>query len=134
MKKIIFAIIFLAVISPVFMHSEDSPSTFYINVSVEKIYPSNQGYIIQYRGQNKIHTIGVPNSWFSGPDGKADIVRLPSGTNWPSMSIFYNDGEFSHVRIYVHRHKSHQTWGNIPQGTDVGRFFSDDDSFEIQFR
>lgn len=134
MKKLIFLLILLVFISPVFAQSNlENPSLYYVNVSIERIFPSNQGYVIQYRTQNGFATIGVPNSWFNDPAGRADMVRLPRGPNWPTMSIFYSDGEFSHVRLYVHAVKSHNTWGSIPQGTDVSRFFPEDESFNIQF-
>jgi hypothetical protein len=106
---------------------------YYINVSVEKIYPTNQGYVVLYRTQRGIGTIGIPNRWFVEAAGRADVVRLPRGASWPTMSIFYNDGEFSHVRLYVHSHKSHTTWGSMPQGTNVSRFFPEEDTFDIQF-
>ena len=156
MKKFIFGLLVLAVISPVFAQTNlDQPGNIYcFNVRIEKIYPSSQGYIIQYqRGAGGFGTVGIPNEWFmgvladsqptSGPAaagleyvaaGKAEIIILPPGNNWPSMSIFYIDGELSHVRLYVHRLKSHQTWGNIPQGTNVNRYFAEDrSSIDIQY-
>ena len=136
MKKLIIILVFLAVITPVFAQnsSDDSTTMYYINVPVERIYSCNEGYIVQYRtSTNRYSTIGIPNEWFVGAAGKADIVRLPPGTNWPTMSVFFQDGEFSHVRLYVHRSRSHLTWGIIPQGTDVSRYFEDKDSFDFQF-
>ena len=137
MKKLIIVLIFLAVLSPVFAQTiseQNRSNMFYINVPVEKVYPSGRGFVVQYRkGNTEIGTIGIPNEWFTNAAGKAELINLPRGRNWPTMSVFYRDGEFSHVRLYVHRAKSHNTWGNIPQSTDVSRFFSDPDTFDIQF-
>jgi hypothetical protein len=135
MKKLIFVLFFLALIVPVFAqnNSGNNPVLYYINVPVERIFPSSEGYIIQYRNSSTIGTIGIPNNWFTDAAGRADLVRLPPGRDWPTMSIFYSDGEFSHIRLYVHRSKAHSTWGSIPQGTDVSRFFGDGDSFDIQY-
>jgi hypothetical protein len=136
MKKLIIVLIFLAVISPVFAQQKDdkSESFYYINVFVEKIFPSNEGYIILYRsGSATISTIGIPNEWFTEATGNAQLVKLPLASDWPTMTVFYSDGKFSHVRLYTHPAKSHSTWGNIPQGTDVSRFFSDKESFKLQF-
>ena len=137
MKKIIVLVIFLVVISPVFMfaqnNSQDNSSIYYVNLSIERIFPSNQGYVIFYRTQMGIATVGIPNSWFSKAAGRADIVNLPAGSHWPSMSVFYNEGEISHVRIYVQRHKGHRTWGTVPQGTDLSRYFSDEETITITF-
>jgi len=155
MKKLIFVLLILAVISPVFAQTNlNQPGNIYcFNLRIEKIYPSSQGYVIQYqKGSGGFATVGIPNVWFmgvgtpqeavSGPvavgleyiaAGKAEIIVLPAGDNWPSMSVFYIDGELSHVRLYVHRLKSHSTWGSIPQGTNVGRYFPEDGSITIQY-
>ena len=135
MKKLIIAVIFFALISPVFAQNNSNNNTdmYYVNVSLEKIYPTNQGYVIMYRTQRGFSTVGIPNRWFTDPAGRADLVRLPTGSDWPTMSIFYVDGEFSHVRLYVHAHRGHRTWGNISQGTNVSRFFPEGDTLDIRF-
>ena len=136
MKKLIVILLFLVVITPIFAqnNSEGRSGTYYFNVPVERIFPTSQGYIIQYRGQAAFHTIGIPNDWFFGAASRADIVILPRGQGWPSMSVFYVDGDFSHVRLYVHHSRGHISWGSISQGTDVSRFFQDGDSLTLNFR
>jgi len=136
MKKLIVVLFILAVISPVFAQQNDEKkeSFYYINVPVEKIFPSSEGYIVMYRsGTTMISTIGIPNEWLYDSAGNAQIVKLVLASDWPTMTVFYSEGKFSHVRLYTHPVKSHDTWGNIPQGTDVSRFFSDKDSFKLQF-
>ena len=157
MKRFIFALVVLAVVSPAFAQSNSNGNNnmYYINVQIERIYPSSQGYIIQYyKSTGGLGTVGVPNTWFIDAQsansqssaetapvslqyiaaGKAEIMNLPPGRDWPSMSVFYVDGKLNHVRLYVHRNKSHPTWSNIPQGMDVSRFFSEDgESLNIQF-
>lgn len=144
MKKLIIVLIFMVVLSPAVFtpifaqnySSGDRGDMFYLNVPVEKVYPSSSGYIVQYRknGFNEIGTVGLPNEWFTEAGGRAEIIKLPRGRNWPSLSIFYKNGEFSHVRLYVHSAKGHQTWGNIPQGADVSRHFSGDpDTLNIEY-
>ena len=138
MKKFIFLFICIAIALPVFAQptiSENNKSEFYyVNVWVEKVYPSNIGYIVMYRqGVNKIGTVGIPNEWFTDAAGRADLIALPGGKNWPSMTIFYKNGEFSHIRLYVHREKSHTTWGSVPMAADLSRFFEDTDNFSIEF-
>jgi len=137
MKKLIIVLFFTALITPVFAQNDSGNNTsdmYYYNVSVEKVYPSSNGYIVQYRkGVNQIGTIGIPNEWFTEAGGKAELMKLPPGRNWPTMSVFYKAGKFDHVRLYVHPKKSHTTWGGIPQGIDVSRYFKDADSFLIEF-
>jgi len=153
MKKIIIVLVFLALISPVFAQQEEErpdrraadpfyainntrnreENFYYFNVSVEKIYPVKEGYIVQYLSVSSpdIATIGIPNEWLTNAAGRAEIITIPA-SDWPTMTVFYVDGKFSHVRLYVHPAKSHLTWGNIPQGANVSKFFSQD-SFNIQF-
>jgi hypothetical protein len=137
MKKIIIALIFMALVLPVFAQGNprsNSDRLYYINVTVERIYPSREGFIIQYmQNSGSIGTVGIPNEWFSNAAGRAEITRLPRGTNWPTMTVFYVNGEFDHVRLYVHAFKGHQTWGSVPLTADVSRFFTDRESFNIQF-
>jgi len=140
MKKLIIVLVFLSVISPVFAqdNSNDSnkehPDLYYTNVTVEKIYFAGMGYVVQYRrSTNQIGTIGIPYTWFTDAGSRAEMVKLPRGSNWPNMTVFFKDGKFSHVRLYVHREKSHQTWGLTPQGSDVSKHFSDQDSFNFQY-
>jgi len=137
MKKFIVLLVFLVLISPVFAQPDpryNQSDIFYVNISVDKVYPTGMGYIVQYRGSgNQFHTIGIPQEWFSAAASKAELINLPPGRSWPTMTIFYRDGEFSHVRLYVHRAKSHQTWGNIPMHMDVSMYFPDTDTLNIEF-
>jgi hypothetical protein len=137
MKKLIIVLLFLAVIAPVFAQNQTnnrSDNFYYINVSIEKVYPSKEGYLVQYTtGSAGMVFIGIPNEWFYDPAGNAQIVKLPMASDWPTMTVFYEDGKFSHLRLYVHPSKSHWTWGNIPQGADVSKYFLDKESFKLEF-
>jgi len=135
MKKLIIVAIFLALITPVFAQSiseENSSDMYYVNIPVERIYPTGKGYIVQYRKTVGLGTIGIPNEWFTDAASKAELITLPPGTNWPTITVFYREGEFSHVRLYVHRSRAHPTWSNAPQGADVSRYF-EADTIVIEF-
>jgi len=141
MKKLIIALLFLSIIPPVFAQTQnksdnlrEQPDLYYVNVPVERIYFAGMGYVVQYRkSTTQIGTLGIPYTWFTDPASKAELVKLPKGPNWPNMTIFYRDGNFSHIRLYVHREKSHQTWGLTPQGSDVSRHFQDQSSFKFDY-
>ena len=135
MKKIIFVLILLAGFSPVFaQNSGDRPDIFYVNVPVERVYTTEFGYLVQYRRSGlQMGMIGIPMEWFAGPVSKAELINLGTGSSLPNMSIFYKDGEFSHVKLYVRRARGHETWANVPQYADVSRFFSDSETLDIQF-
>jgi hypothetical protein len=140
MKKQLIALAFLAVLvmnAPLFAQTispENSSEYYYVSIRLEKVYPSKDGYILQYRkGVNELGRVAVPNDWFTFAASKAELLKLPPGKNWPTMTVFYKNGEFSHVRLYVHRSKAHPTWGNIPQNADVSSYFAEPENFKIEF-
>ncbi|MCL2043853.1 MAG: hypothetical protein FWG89_06925 [Treponema sp.] len=144
MKKIIFAVLLVALITvglPLF--AQNSPERtesdyYYVNISLEKVWPYRRGYIVQYRrglfGHGRAY---LPAEWFSssasgGGVPKGEILNLPTGRSWPSMSVFYRDGAFSHVRLYVHRMHTHQTWGRVPQAVNLDSNFDDIETVILQ--
>jgi hypothetical protein len=136
MKKLIIVLILIALVLPVFAQNNSGSDSrmYYINIPVEKVYLSHEGYVIQYRkGINQIATIGIPYVWFSDTASKAEVMILPTGRDWPSMSVFYKEGEFSHVKLYVHRLKNHPTWSIVPQHMDVSKHFKDPDALILEF-
>jgi len=115
---------------------------YYVNVSLEKIWPYRKGYIVQYRkGMYQLARAYIPSEWFAAPMGrgeervlpKGEIVMLPRGNAWPSMSVFYKDGEFSHVRLYIHKLHSHQSWGVVPQRLNLDDSFENIEDIRLQF-
>lgn len=113
---------------------ENESDMFYVSIPIEKIYPHQKGYVILYRkGVNQMARAYIPMAWFSGPDGKADLIRMGSGKAWPYLAIFYKDGEFSHVRVYVRREVSHETWGSIPLGTNLDDKFDGVETINLEY-
>ena len=142
MKKIIVAAIFLTLFafgSPLFaqkISAEHSSEYYYENVSLDKVFPTKFGYILQYRkGLDGLARMYVPVEWFSPAGaGKAELVTLPPGENWPSVSVYTKNGEFSHLRLYVHQWRGHETWGNVPLpiNSQLGGNFENVDSVKIE--
>ena len=142
MKKLIIAAIFAVLLtagSPIFAQTqnrqpENDSEFYYKNVSLEKIYPYRNGYVVQYRrGINGIGRAYLPMAWFTDSAGKGEIVTLPAGTAWPSLSVYYKNGEFSHVRLYIHHSSSHQTWGTIPQNVNIDDRFEGVEELNLQY-
>jgi len=140
MKKLTVAAVFAVLLimgSSVFAQDnrKDQQSEYYYkNISLEKIFPYRNGYIVQYRrGIKTIEKAYLPMVWFTNSASKGEIVTLPPGKAWPSMSVYYKDGKFSHVRLYVHHIPNHQTWGVIPQGVDIDSAFENVDDLQLKF-
>ena len=135
----VFVLAVLAASAPLFAQNAPPPSGgesnyYYVTVQLEKIYPTRYGYILNYRkGFNGMGTVTLPDEWFTHAAGKAEIIVLPRGTNWPYLAIFYKDGQFSHVRLYVHPWKGHPTWGNMSVAADIKGLFDPNQDIRVQY-
>jgi hypothetical protein len=49
------------------------------------------------------------------------------------MTVFYNEGKFSRVALYIHRSKGHTTWGNVPVTVNVDDKFENVEEMQIEF-
>jgi len=141
MKRFIVAVVIAVIIaagSPLFAQNSDDgkeSGVYYVNISLERIFPYKAGYIVQYRfGHAQTARAYLPMKWFNDPeDVYGEIVNLPRGRSWPSMTVYYKDGAFSHVRLYVHPQASHQTWGYIPQNSNLDHLFEGVETLELKF-
>jgi hypothetical protein len=140
MKKLVFAAVFivsLAVGLPVFAQNQkdDRDSEYYyVNITLEKIFPYRKGYVVQYRkGFFQYGRAYLPAEWFTNADSTGEVVALPRGKAWPTMTVFYKDGVFSHLRLYVHRVPTHETWGSVPQNVNLDDKFDNIDSIKIEY-
>lgn len=106
---------------------------YYVNTTIEKIFPYRKGYVVQYR--RSLTTFGrvyLPVEWFTDAASKGELIRLSPGKEWPSLTIYYKDGEFSHVRLYV-RPNTHESWGSIPLNVDLDSYFEDVNDVRLEY-
>jgi hypothetical protein len=140
MRKLVFAaifVVFLAVGLPVFAQNqkdERDSEYYYVNITLEKIFPYRKGYVVQYRkGLFQYGRAYLPSAWFTDAGAKGEVITLPPGKVWPTLTVYYKNGVFSHVRLYVHRLASHQSWGSIPQNINLDDKFDYLDSVKIEY-
>ena len=108
---------------------------YYVNITLERVFPYRAGYIVQYRrGLRGLSRAYLPVEWFTHTAARGEILSLPRGNTWPSMTVFYRDGEFSHVRLYVHRWPAHPSWGNVPQTVNLDSNFEDITDIRIHYK
>jgi hypothetical protein len=117
--------------------SASSSSYYYVNVPVQKVYPYEKGYAVTYRkGAVDSAMAYLPLEWLkekAGEASKLEIILLGPGPRWPYLTVYYKDGVFSNVRLYVRRERSHETWGHIPAGLDLSDKFSEDAEISLEF-
>jgi hypothetical protein len=107
---------------------------YYVNVPIEKIYPYRKGYMVLYRkGVTDMARTYLPIEWFTEAAGRGELIPLGTGSTWPSLSVYYKNGEFSHVRLYVRRDISHVTWGTIGPGVNIDNEFDNVDDLRLEF-
>jgi hypothetical protein len=143
MRKLIFSaifVVFLAVGLPVF--AQDRPNSvddrdsayYYVNITLEKVFPYRKGYVVQYKKNSfQYGRIYLPANWFTDADSMGEIITLPAGQAWPSLTVYYRNGAFSHVRLYVHRWASHPSWGSIPQSVNLDAQFDNIETVVIEY-
>ena len=124
-------IICIAVPSSLYAQTIES-EFYYVNTPLDSIYIHRTGYILLYRQANNLAWTLIPFDWLSDPAGKADMIAIPSGRTWPSFSVYYQNGTFSHVRIYVRRERGHKSWRVVPLTQDLETFFMNIRKVELE--
>jgi hypothetical protein len=107
---------------------------YYVSVPIEKIYSYRNGYVVVYRkGINQMARTYLPLEWFADSAGKAEQIVLGSGKAWPYLTIYYKSGEFSHIRVYIRRERTHETWGVVPMNTNIDEYFEGIEEIRLEF-
>ena len=129
MKKAIFVVLLgLLIFSVPALYAQDLATNkeseyYYISIPIEKIYVHRDGYVVLYqKGFSLVRTF-IPMEWFENPTGRADLVQLGTGSSWPHFSVYYKNGAFSHVRLYVRKSFGHETWGTLPFNANIDQYF-----------
>lgn len=143
MKKIILLTALTLFIQGAFLFAQDAAAPayresdyYYYNVTIEKIYAHRLGYMVVYRtGTNRTARSFLPVDWFQtvGEGTKGEVIALGSGNDWPSMTVYYKSGVFSHVRLYLRTNRLHQTWGTIPMNADYDQYFQNIEEVQLEF-
>ena len=125
------ATIVLVLIAFVALGLAAADSAFYpVRVDVVKVFSHRDGFMVLYRkGTADVGTAYLPVRWFV-PGGKAELVRA-NDPSFPYMTLFYKDGKFDHLRLYVLSDQRDLTWGVLPPSEGAGKFDSDDLKMEF---
>ena len=128
MKRFGIAVLLLALAASL---SFAETSVFYpVRVDVVKVLAHADGYRVIYRhGANSLADVYLPSTWFV-PGGKAELVRADD-PSYPYMTVFYKEGKFDHLRLYVQANSKDPTWGVMSPGDGVGKFNVED--LKLQF-
>lgn len=125
MKKTIgLVLIFLAFWSLFSLYAQEQDTKLFVKtVSIIKIYSHSAGYKVLYLKSNMdLGEFYVPMRWFTGTGGKGEIV-WGDQLSYPYFSIFWVDGKFDHIRLYLHKNLDSESWGMLKEASvDEGIF------------
>jgi len=123
-RSVALAGVFLAVASLVLADYQVAGDTVYpVSRPIAKIYAHRLGYKVVFERENGAYgTFYVPMDWFGRAGGMGEIVW---GTElaYPKFTAFYVDGKFSHIRLYVQKDQSDQSWGLLRATTEEEQKF-----------
>tara|TARA_B100000614_G_scaffold208857_1_gene191664 strand:- start:1249 stop:1668 length:420 start_codon:yes stop_codon:yes gene_type:complete len=95
-----------------------------VTVYIQKIYPHPQGYkVIYYRSDLYPGEVYLPGRWFTNAADKGEII-FTSHPSAPYMDVYYENGEFDHVRVFARENRADPTWGALPGNEDLTDEFS----------
>jgi hypothetical protein len=103
-----------------------------VTVYVQQIFPHSRGFMVTYNRSDLYRgEVFLPGSWFTAAAGRAEMVysNHPSA---PYMTVFFENGEFSHLRLFAHANPGDRSWGALPSGQDFEEEFSVE-TLEMQF-
>ena len=131
MKRAVFflaAVLLLLACLPAFSQQQQQPypkDAFVKTVHIEKIWVHPLGYeVVYFMSTYQMGTMFVPVAWFrGGVNAKAELI-YGNSPEYPYFSIFWIDGKFDHVRLYVLENYSSRTWDVIDPSVDLTARFN----------
>jgi hypothetical protein len=111
-------------------------------VFIQKITSHEKGYrVTYYTAHGDLKTVYIPLDWFyptsqyKTSDGfvKAELYR-GRGPSYPYMEIFWKDGKFHHVRLFVVSDYNDRSWGILKPGEDAALADKFDPAGSIDFQ
>ena len=127
MKKISIAAILMLFLAAGLAFANES-RIYARSFNIEKVYFHQLGYKVTYiTGRMKYAETYLPHSWFSqssmknGVQAKGEIV-WGNDPAYPYMTVFWKDGQFSHVRLFLKRSFFDVSYGVISPNQDPAAF------------
>lgn len=117
------ALTILFILLTVVMLSSATKSPYFSrSVIVTRVYPHKLGYKVVYMSNDmKNRSVYLPATIFEAQTEEGDArSKIFNGYNksYPYMAIFWKDGEFSHVKLYLKPNYSDITWGSFVNPDD----------------
>jgi hypothetical protein len=125
----IAAVLVLLATLPAFSQAQNYAKDAYVkSVHIIKVWTHPMGYKVQFfTSKSRVADMYVPLSWFNkGIDSKAEIV-YGVDAEYPYFTIYWVDGKFDHVTLYLRSDYRDLTWGELGGTADYTSQFSVED-------
>ncbi|MDP3176872.1 MAG: hypothetical protein Q8M76_03140 [Spirochaetaceae bacterium] len=138
MKRTVLVLVLLAVAAASL--AADTSDFYPLYVDVIKVYSHADGYRVVYRrGSMDIADVYLPIALFKTTE--QDGERLPSratlvrgdGPTLPYMTVFYKEGKFDHLRLYVQKDFRDPSWAVLSPADGDGKFTEEALDIVIKF-
>ena len=121
------AVVLFAVLacSAAFAQQDADHDVYVKSVRIARVYPSGLGYrILYFKSTMEYAEMYVPVTWFSFKSGAKANVIWGESAEFPYFTIFYVDGKFDRIVLYLHANMHDVTWGTLPPGMDLSSQFN----------
>ena len=129
MKKIVLVLLLMIGVTLILSAVD---SDYYVKtLYIEKVYPHELGYKIEYRRSNSMYLAEayLPLDWFGSPDSPAKIVYA-NDNSVPFVNVYWKNAEFHHLVLFVHSSYQDLSWGTLQKTDEVAsRFDIDEPAF-----
>ena len=137
MKRILLISVILVLTAQAAVIFADESELFFKSVPIMRIYPHKRGYRVLYARTNmEIGEFYIPIEWFQYEPGGGGVGKgeLVTGIDkaYPYFSIFWKNGEFDHIRLYLQKDRRHESWGDLPKNANWDEKF-DVDTLDLEF-
>lgn len=128
-RLVLVCLLFLCIVFGLFAAESD----MYVHTArIVKVYNHNLGFRVVYAKESlDLGVLYVPLDWFRGTEAKAQVA-YGNSPSIPYMSVFWENGEFHHVQLYLHESKNHSSWDELESTPEIIERF-DVESFEADF-
>lgn len=104
--------------------NEEDPVVFPVTVYLNTVYQHSRGYVVDYNDSELyFQRAFLPGRWFTAAAGKGEIL-YSMDKSVPYMVVYYVNGEFDHLRLFVHANPYHPSWDQLPAGVELEDEFS----------
>jgi hypothetical protein len=125
-------ILMILIVTPSFAQrafpiTNTQPSNIFVkSFFIQQVQQHNSGWKVTYAtSSGQLAITWIPTAWMSDTDGKGEIIYTQSRST-PYMQVYWTDGEFSFVRLFLNPNKRDISWGPLLEDPSLTEKFNID--------